>query len=232
MGKVSNFEDLGWALGCKVSSLPSSYLAPPLGASFKSLRVWHIVKERFRIWLIMWKRRYLSKGERLTLVKSTPSSLLIYYMSLFVIPHKVSLTLEKIKWDFLWRQGELQSRLDLVKRSLVYMDKKDRDLGIRNLSTLNKTLLGKWCWKFTYENWISLEAGDYRHVWDGKGGVNVLEFWGKVMVWVFGGLLGVGGWSLTKGLNLGWEIVEGWEFGRIGGVMRISEMRLSLNCSQ
>ena len=29
------------------------------------------------------------------------------------------------------------------------------------------------------------------------------------MVWVFGGLLGVGGWSLTKGLNLGWEIVEG-----------------------
>ncbi|RVX05567.1 hypothetical protein CK203_027264 [Vitis vinifera] len=28
-----------------------------------------------------------------------------------------------------------------------------------------------------------------------------------VMAWVFGRLLGVGGTSLTKGLNLGWEMV-------------------------
>ena len=69
-------------------------------------------------------------------------------MSLFIIPRKVSLRLEKIQRDFLWGGGASQSKPHLVNWSIVCMEKKDGGLGIRNLSRLNKALLEKWCWRF------------------------------------------------------------------------------------
>ena len=87
----------------------------------------------------------------MTLVKSTLSSLPIYFMSLFIIPRKVSLRLEKIQRNFLWGGGASQSKPHLVNWSIVCMEKKDGGLGIRNLSRLNRALLGKWCWRFASE---------------------------------------------------------------------------------
>ena len=78
MGVVPNFEDLARVLGCKVGYLPSCYLGLPLEVAFKSSWVWDVVEERFQKRLALWKRQYLSKGGRLTLVKSTLSSLPIY----------------------------------------------------------------------------------------------------------------------------------------------------------
>ena len=70
------------------------------GVLFKFVHAWGAVEERFQRRLALWKRQYLSKGRRLTLLKNTLSSLLIYFMFLFVIPCKVSLNLEKIQRDF------------------------------------------------------------------------------------------------------------------------------------
>ena len=47
------------------------------------------------------------KGGRLTLIQSTLSSMPIYFMSLFCMPRKVRLRLEKIQRDFLWVGGAL-----------------------------------------------------------------------------------------------------------------------------
>ena len=102
IGRVNDIEDLALELGCKVGGLPSYYLGLPLGAPFKSEVVWDSVEERFRKRLAMWKRQYISKGGRLTLIWSTLSSLLIYFMSLFFFPKKIRLKLEKIQRDFLW----------------------------------------------------------------------------------------------------------------------------------
>ena len=93
-------ENLSSVLGCRIGKLPTSYLGLPLGALFKSSRVWDIVEERFKRRLAMWKRQYLSKVKRPTLVKSTLSSLPINFMSLFLIPKKVSSRIEKIQRDF------------------------------------------------------------------------------------------------------------------------------------
>ena len=94
-------------LGCKVGGLPSCYLGLPLGAPFKSVAVWDGVEERFQKRLAMWKRQYISKGGRLTLIQSTLSSMPIYFMSFFCMPRKVRLRLEKIQRDFLWGGGAL-----------------------------------------------------------------------------------------------------------------------------
>ena len=39
----------------------------------------------------------------------------------------------------------------LVKWAMVCTDKKKDGLGVRNLSKLNKALLGKWNWRFANE---------------------------------------------------------------------------------
>ena len=64
--------------------------------------------------LTAWKGQYLLRG-RLTLIKSKLSSLLIYFISLFVIPRKVNVRLEKIQKDFFYRDGWLEKKPHLVK---------------------------------------------------------------------------------------------------------------------
>ena len=65
VGRVDYLENIVSVLGCRIGKLPSSYLGLPLGAPFKSSRVWDVVKERFRKCLFLWKRQYLSKGRDL-----------------------------------------------------------------------------------------------------------------------------------------------------------------------
>ena len=54
-----------------------------------------------------WKKAFLSRGGRLTLIHSVLSSLLIYYLSLFKASSSVINSLEKIMRDFLWEGGDL-----------------------------------------------------------------------------------------------------------------------------
>ncbi|RVW89588.1 hypothetical protein CK203_036425 [Vitis vinifera] len=48
VGRVENIDDLDLDFGCRLGSLPSTYLGLPLGVPFKSVTVWDGVKERFR----------------------------------------------------------------------------------------------------------------------------------------------------------------------------------------
>ena len=102
----------------------------------------------------------------LTLVKSTLSSLLIYFMFLFVIPKRATVRLEKIQRDLLWGGGALEQKphLVLVKWFIVRLDKQKEGLGIRALSILNEVLLGKWSWRFVSERdilWKRVIVGKY-----------------------------------------------------------------------
>ena len=92
----------------------------------------------------MWKRQYLSKGGRATLIRSTLSNLPIYLMSLLCLPSSVRRRLEKIQRDFLWGGGNLDHKPHLVRWELVCLSKAKGGLGVKSLSFLNKTLLAKW----------------------------------------------------------------------------------------
>ena len=65
MGTVDNVDQLALELGCKVGTLPTTYLGHPLGSRQASITVWDGVEERFRRKLSMWKRQYIAKGGRL-----------------------------------------------------------------------------------------------------------------------------------------------------------------------
>ena len=100
VGRVENVEELADEFGYKVGNFPSTYLGMPLGVPFKFVGVWDGIEERFRKRLAMWKRQYISKGGRITLIRSTLSNLLIYFMSILQLPRVVRMRLEQIQRDF------------------------------------------------------------------------------------------------------------------------------------
>ena len=93
IGEVCNIQSLANILQCRVDSLPMIYLGMPLGTLYKTASQ---ILERMEKKFLDWKRLYLSNGGRLTLLKSTLSSLLTYYISLFTIPKAVATRLECI----------------------------------------------------------------------------------------------------------------------------------------
>ena len=86
IGDVGNLNALARTLCCKVGILPMRYLGIPLRAHYKDTSTWNPIIEKMENRLSGWKRLYLLKGGRLTLLKSTPSSLPTYFLSLFTIP--------------------------------------------------------------------------------------------------------------------------------------------------
>ena len=83
-----------------------TYLGMPLGVHFKDPLIWNPIIEKIEEKLFGWKRLYLLKGGRLTLLKSTLSSLYTYFLSLFSIPQAVADRLERIQRNFLWGSSE------------------------------------------------------------------------------------------------------------------------------
>ena len=75
VGEAEEIEELAIELGCRVGSLPSQYLGLPLGAPNRAPSMWDGVEERVKRRLALWKRQYISKRGRITLIKSTLASM-------------------------------------------------------------------------------------------------------------------------------------------------------------
>jgi hypothetical protein len=108
-----------------------------------------------------WKRLYLSKGGRVTLIKSSLSNLPTYLLSLFPIPYSL---------QFLWGGIGEEFKFHLVNWSKVCSPISNGGLGIRNLRIFNKALLGKWLWRYAHERkawWKSVVDAKYGSTWAG-----------------------------------------------------------------
>ena len=114
IGVVHNMDVLVGMLGWRQSSLPLRYLGLPLGAKFKELSIWNPILEKMERRLAGWKRLYLSKEGKVTLIKSTLSSLPTCFLSLLPLPGKVANHMEKLQRGFLWSGINGDSKLHLV----------------------------------------------------------------------------------------------------------------------
>ncbi|RVW45036.1 putative ribonuclease H protein [Vitis vinifera] len=174
VGVVEEIEEMAVELGCRVGSLPSHYLGLPLGAPHKASSVWDGVEEKVRRRLARWKRQYISKGGRITLIRSVLASMPIYHMSLFRMPKSVARRLDKVQRDFLWGGGSEEKKAHLIKWEAICEDKSKGGLGLRKLVLLNKALLGKWVWRFAIDRddlWkqvIIAKYGQEGHGWRAK----------------------------------------------------------------
>ena len=193
VGEVRNIQSLANILQCRVGSLPMTYLVMPLGTLYKTPSIWNPIPERMEKKLSSWKQLYLSKGGRLTLLKSTLSSLPTYYLSLFTIPKAMAIRLECIQRNFLWGSSGKRFKYPLMAWEKVCLRRELGGLGIRKLVPFNQALLGKWLWRYGHET---------------------SHLWRRVIAMKYGE--GKGGWctracSRAHGCGLWRSISEGWE---------------------
>jgi hypothetical protein len=97
---VDQVDRLADIIGCGIASLPVKYLGFPLRASYKSTHIWDGVIEKMEHQLASWQRLYLSKGGRVTLIKSTLANVPTYFLSMFPIPGSVATHLREVTTGF------------------------------------------------------------------------------------------------------------------------------------
>lgn len=78
------------SLCCKIGEIPFTYLVLPIGGNASRIQLWDPIISKISKRLASWKGRMLSIGWRITLIKSSLSSLPLYYMSIYPIPNGVS----------------------------------------------------------------------------------------------------------------------------------------------
>jgi hypothetical protein len=193
VGHVEDVGQLAGLLGCGYGEVPLKYLGLPLGASFKLKTMWAGLEDMMSRRLTPWKRLYLSKGGRVTLIKSTLSNMPSYMLSLFPIPVDVAKRLEKIQRDFLWGGMNDDFKYHLVEWDKVCTPIDEGGLGIRNIRRFNQAFLGKWLWRFAHEEgawWRSVLVAKYGSDWGG---------------WRSGVISGSHGVGLWKFICMGWQ---------------------------
>lgn len=90
--------------------------------------------------LATWKKKFLSKGGRFILIKSTMVNLPVYYLSIITILVNTAKKLETIQCKFLWGDDEENRKFHLVKWEEIKKPLKYGGLGTRSIVNLNVAL--------------------------------------------------------------------------------------------
>ena len=122
-----------------------------LGGRLGAKDFWNPLIAKIENRLALWKRKFLSKGGRLVLIKSVISSILTYFFSVFKMPIGVAKRIEKLQMSFLWGDGVIKRKMHVVNWGEVCKRKARGGLGIGRIIDKNKAMLVKWLWRFGKE---------------------------------------------------------------------------------
>ncbi|XP_077249381.1 uncharacterized protein LOC143888877 [Tasmannia lanceolata] len=151
-------------MGCGLDVFPATYLGLPLGVGRPKHTLWAPIIQRIERRLATWKRRLVSKGGRLVLLKAVLSNMPIYFLSLFQCLVSVAKRIEQLQRRFLWGGSGSSKGVSLIKWSMVCLPTKNGGLGIRRVQSFNQALMGKWLWRYGKEHsslWVRVIESKY-----------------------------------------------------------------------
>lgn len=204
-------------LNCRLLSLPFSYLGIPIGAHPRRSEICDPIISKCKRKLSKWKQRNLSFGGRVTWIKSVLNSIPIFFFSFFRLLKKVVDRLVRLQWSFLWGDREGQRKLVWVKWDTVCLPKDKGGLGVRDLASFNREIVGKWRWNLFHHTgtlWAKVlesKYGGWRNLDEARRNHKESIWWWDLCFVC--GLEEEGGW-LNEGLK--WKIgcglqVKFWE---------------------
>ncbi|XP_071731598.1 uncharacterized protein [Rutidosis leptorrhynchoides] len=187
---ANEIESLASRMKCQAGSFPFTYLGLPIGARMKRIGDWSPVIDKFIKRLSEWKRRTLSFGGRLVLVKSVLNSLPLYFFALFRAPPCVLNLLESVRRNFFWGGDLSGSKISWVKWSITCLPYGAGGLNIGSLKGKNLALLGKWWWRFKTEThclWTKIIRSIYGidgglRSGDGLARQSTLGIWNNIII--------------------------------------------------
>ncbi|XP_057432140.1 uncharacterized protein LOC130724887 [Lotus japonicus] len=138
-------------LHCKLMEVPFTYLGLSVAGCSRRSKIWEPVIQKFKAKLSAWRMKSISFGGRICLIQSVLSALALYYLSFFRMPPGVIKICNGIMRNFLWGGGGERRRIAWVSWSSICKPKDVGGLGLKDLTIFNKTLLGKWRWRFLTE---------------------------------------------------------------------------------
>ncbi|KAK3227947.1 hypothetical protein Dsin_007809 [Dipteronia sinensis] len=149
--KVSDEEDWAASFKCKKENLPITYLGLPLGSRPSSRAIWNSVMLRIEKKLAPWKKKFLSKGGRVVLIKYVLASIPTYFLSVFKVLVSIAKDIERCQRGFFWSDGAVKRKILAVDWETVCKSKRKGGLGIGRILDKNKRSLAKWVWRFGKE---------------------------------------------------------------------------------
>ena len=139
---------LAGVFGCKLESLPFTYLGLPMGTTKPRVEHYGPIMNRTKRRLSV-VSNFLTHAERLELVNSIMSSLPTYAMCTLQVPVVVLEYIDRARRHCLWRGSESNAKMKpLVAWKKCCKPKKKGGLGIINLRSQNYALLMKHLDKF------------------------------------------------------------------------------------
>lgn len=135
-----------FSTGMPQGTLPVRYLGVPLCTKKLSLvnceGLIQQVKRKFN----SWSARTLSFAGRLLLIKTVVAGITNFWCSSFVLPKACIKRINSLCWVFLWKGNIEEHHTARVSWETVIKSKKERGLGVRDLTKWNKACMLKLIW--------------------------------------------------------------------------------------
>ena len=155
---------LAGVFGCKIQSLPFTYLGLPMGTTKPRVEHYAPLMNRTERRLTA-TSNFLTHAGRLQLVNSVLSSLPMYAMCSLQVPAAVLEYIDRARRHCLWRGSDTNAKMKpLVAWKKCCKPKKKGGLGIINLKSQNSALLLKHLDKFYNQKdvpWVKLVWSSY-----------------------------------------------------------------------
>ncbi|XP_058750811.1 uncharacterized protein LOC131623820 [Vicia villosa] len=138
-----------------------------VGDSPRKIVMWKEVVRNVRNRLNEWRGRHLSIGGRVVLLNSVIYAIPLYSLSFYRAPRKVIKEFIGIQRRFLWRGVEGGQCVNWVSWKVVGKSREEGGLGIRDIDSMNVSLVMKWKWRILMEDnavWCDL----LRYRWCGE----------------------------------------------------------------
>jgi hypothetical protein len=111
---------------CQIGFIPIKYLGVPVSPSRLHVKDWSPVIEKNEKKLVVWKGGTLSIAGRTILINASLTSVVIYQMSMHLVPKTVADTLDKQRRVFFWQGGSTRKKYRLMRWENICKSKRKR----------------------------------------------------------------------------------------------------------